>query len=169
VLRDRFDAAGIDADVSVAGGTLTVSDGRDVAGLLKPGRLTIFDWERRGRPALTNADVEGAVPVKDVQTGEPVVELELNPHGQAAFSELTREIARRGAELAQPGAGVESFQHLAIAVDGQVISKPYINFRENPDGIDGAGGLQIADDLTPQTARELAAMLDSGPLPGTLR
>jgi preprotein translocase subunit SecD len=170
VIRDRLDAAGVDADVSVAGSTLTISDadGKDIASLVKPGRLTIFDWERHGAPALTNADIERAVVAKDVQTGEPVVVLELTAHGQAAFKALTRELARRGADKAPPGAGVESFQHLAIALDGTVLSKPYINFQVNPDGIDGADGAQISDHLTDQTARELAAVLNGGPLPGTL-
>ena len=41
---------------------------------------------------------------------------------------------------------------------------PFIDFREAPDGIDGAAGMQIAGDLTPETARRLAALLSAGPL-----
>jgi hypothetical protein len=45
---------------------------------------------------------------------------------------------------------------------------PYINFREAPDGIDGARGSQISGGLTQQTARQIAAIVSTGPLPATL-
>jgi SecD/SecF fusion protein len=68
--------------------------------------------------------------------------------------------------VSDPLAGL---QHLAIVVDDQIVSVPYINFHISPDGIDGAEGTQIAGDLTPETARELAAILNSGPLPAPLQ
>jgi SecD/SecF fusion protein len=49
-----------------------------------------------------------------------------------------------------------------------VTALPFINFQEVPDGIDGESGTQISGDFTLQSARELAAVLDSGPLPGAL-
>jgi SecD/SecF fusion protein len=55
-----------------------------------------------------------------------------------------------------------------IAIDDQIVSDPYIDHRQAPDGIDGAGGAQISGGLTTQTARQLAAILSTGPLPATL-
>jgi preprotein translocase subunit SecD len=89
--------------------------------------------------------------------------------GESAFHDLTRTVAHRGAGLAEPGVpSIESAQHFAIVVDGRVASLPFIDYAEVPDGIDGEVGAQISGGLTRQAARELAAVLDSGPLPGEL-
>lgn len=121
------------------------------------------------KPALTNRDLAGAEQVIELGAGEPGVALSFTDEGKTAFHELTRDVARRGADLAVPGVpAIESAQHLAIVVDGRVTALPYINFQEAPDGVDGEGGAQISGGLTLQSARELAAVLDSGPLPGAL-
>ena len=121
------------------------------------------------KPALTNRDLAGAEQIIDRGAGEPGVALSFTDEGKTAFHELTRDVARRGADLAVPGVpAIESAQHLAIVVDGRVTALPYINFQEAPDGIDGEGGAQISGGLTLQSARALAAVLDSGPLPGAL-
>ena len=90
--------------------------------------------------------------------------------GQTAFSTLTRDLAHRGsAEAGDAAGGAEAaLQHLAIVLDGQVLSMPYINFREAPDGIDGSAGTQVSGDLTPRAARQIAAIVSTGPLPATL-
>jgi SecD/SecF fusion protein len=44
---------------------------------------------------------------------------------------------------------------------------PFIDFRQNPEGIDGASGMQISGDLTRESARQLAALLSAGPLPAS--
>jgi preprotein translocase subunit SecD len=126
-----------------------------------------------GDPALTGADVASARPAVDDVTGEPIVRLELTAGGQTAFGTLTRDLARRGSAEAGGAGGAEgAFQHLAIVLDGQVLSMPYINFREAPDGIDGSAGMrtavQITGGLTPRTARQIAAIVGTGPLPATL-
>jgi preprotein translocase subunit SecD len=122
-----------------------------------------------GKPALTNADIERARgDVFDVPTGDPIVALELTPDGQKAFTELTRRVAERGAANATPGGGVGDAQHIAIVVDGRIVSVPYIDFRQAPEGIEGGAGVQLGGDLTPETARRLAALLSAGPLAATL-
>jgi preprotein translocase subunit SecD len=123
-----------------------------------------------GDPALTNADIQSTQTAQDVATHEPVVQLDLDARGQAAFTALTRELARRGADRALPGsADLDAVQHFAIVVDDQIVSVPYIDFRQAPDGVDGADGTHISNDLTPQSARNLASIIDTGPLPATLR
>jgi preprotein translocase subunit SecD len=113
-----------------------------------------------GEPALTNAEVASAEPIIDPQLKLPAVAIEFNERGQEAFSELTREIAQRGAD-------VREWQHLVMVLDDEIVAVPYINYREVPDGIDGASGAQIPG-MTGQTARQIAAMLVSGPLPAEL-
>ncbi len=81
---------------------------------------------------------------------------------------VARELAHRGADLAEAGSGIEASQHLAIVIDDRIVAVPFIDFRVAPDGIDGADGAQISGNLTEETARQMASILDSGPLPGRL-
>ena len=119
--------------------------------------------------ALGNADVADARAGVDPATGEPIVTFDLTTRGQSAFSAVTREIARRGQATAVPGEDpMRAAQHLAIVLDDQIASVPFINYREAPDGIDGKGGAQIQGGLTSQRTRQIATILDSGPMPATL-
>ena len=49
---------------------------------------------------------------------------------------------------------IQTSQHFAIALDNELISAPYINWQENPDGIDGATGAQISGSLHDQVRAE---------------
>jgi SecD/SecF fusion protein len=114
-----------------------------------------------GEPALTSADVATAQPIRDRFADEPAVAIEFTKSGQDGFSELTRAVARRGA-------AERSLQHFAMIIDDRIMTIPYIDYREAPDGIDGAGGAQLTGGMTAETARWIAAMLVSGPLPAEL-
>jgi hypothetical protein len=121
-----------------------------------------------GTPALTDFEIERAHAIT-TPAGEPAVAIEFTARGQAAFTTLTREIARRGRARAADGVPEnQAWQHLVLAIDDQIIAVPQINGHENPNGINGANRAQIQGGLTPKTARQIAAMLDSGPLPAAL-
>ena len=111
-----------------------------------------------GDPWMTSACIDRANPATDQTNGEPIVAIDLNAEGRQAFADLTRQVAHRGADRG-------SNQHLAILIDDRVVSTPFIDYRQAPDGLSGAAGLQIQGGLTEQTANQLAAVLDSGPLP----
>ena len=81
----------------------------------------------------------------------------------------TRELAHRGADQAGSGDPVQTAQHLALVLDDRIVSTPFINWREAPDGIDGADGAYMSGLPTPEQARLTAALLSAGPLPGTLQ
>ena len=49
-------------------------------------------------------------------------------------------------------------------LDDRIVSVPYIDFRQNPDGIDGSTGSQIQGGFTIASARQLASILDTGEL-----
>jgi len=119
--------------------------------------------------AIGNADIASARALRDPATGEPIVTFDFDARGQSAFSALTREIARRGADGARPGENaLEAAQHLVFVLDNHIVSAPFIDFQQTPDGIDGREGAQIQGDLSSERARQLAAILDTGPLPATL-
>ena len=50
-------------------------------------------------------------------------------------------------------------------LDNELVSAPYINYRENPDGIDGSTGAQISGSFTIDSAQDLAKILEIGALP----
>jgi preprotein translocase subunit SecD len=121
-------------------------------------------------PAVGNADVETARAVRNPITNEPVVDFELTAHGRTMFHALTREIAHRGADAHVPGTRdpMAAVQHLAIVLDDQLSSVPFINHQEVPDGIDGSVGVSIEGGLSEARAREIAILLESGAMPATL-
>jgi preprotein translocase subunit SecD len=122
-----------------------------------------------GEPALTNADIAHAQPAVVQAANQPIVAIELTPQGQTAFTALTRELAHRGRARAADGVSdLEVVQHIAIVIDDRIVSMPFIDFRQAPNGLDGSLGAQIADDMTPQAARRLASIVTTGPLPATL-
>jgi preprotein translocase subunit SecD len=122
-----------------------------------------------GAPALTNADVESAAASADPTSREPIVAIKLTARGQTEFRTLTRELAHRGSARAAGGVDdMEALQHFAVVLDDRIVSTPYIDFRQAPDGIESADAMHISGGLTPQTARRTAALLSAGPLPADL-
>ena len=117
-----------------------------------------------GDPALTNTDVDRVRAAVDQTMQEPIVAIDLTTAGKGAFASLTRSIAHRGSARAAGAAGaVDALQHLAIVIDDQIVSVPFIDPRQAPDGIDGSEGVQIQGGLTPETAQRTAALLSAGP------
>ncbi len=120
----------------------------------------------RDNVALRNSDLTNPRPSRDPNTGSPDVTLGFSVHGRTAFQKLTAGIARRG-ELDSSIRRTLS-QHLAVALDGQLITVPDIDFKADPDGVSGANGADITGGLTPSSARGLATELRLGPLPLSL-
>ncbi len=119
-------------------------------------------------PALSGADltdVKQAVDRVPGAGGSPIVTFNFTATGRAAWQTLTRAIARRGREVQVPGQPTLSFRHFAIALDDVLLTVPAIDFQQNPDGIDGSSGAEIAGGFTTRSARDLATLLRIGPLP----
>jgi SecD/SecF fusion protein len=81
-------------------------------------------------------------------------------------SQTTKEIAHRGQEAQLPGVTKASAeQHFAVALDGQLITAPSIDYTKFPEGIDASQGSEISGGFTPQTSKELAEEITAGTLP----
>ena len=123
-------------------------------------------WVIQDRPGLSGTDIKNPEQSADTNLGnEPIVTFNFTDKGRKAFQAITREVAQRGADNALGGDPVSTSQHFAIALDNELVSAPYINWRENPDGIDGATGAQISGNFTVQSAQDLAKILKIGALP----
>jgi len=102
--------------------------------------------------------------------GQPIVAFEFTDRGQRIFQDLTREIAERGSRSVALGGepAADANQHFAIVLDDQLISIPYIDFRQNPEGIDGSNGSQIQGGFTIKSAKQLVSVLSTGALTSPL-
>jgi SecD/SecF fusion protein len=120
-------------------------------------------------PALRGTDIKNPEQNYDNGpggTGQPNVTFDFTGSGAKKWQQTTREIAQRGQGQALPGVDPQSaFQHFAIVLDNQLISVPYIDFQQNPDGIDGRSGSEISGGFTIKSAQRLANLLKTGALP----
>src|SRR3954453_14587834 len=120
-------------------------------------------------PALRGTDIKNPEQNYDNGpggTGQPNVTFDFTGSGAKKWQQTTREIAQRGQSQALPGVDPRNaFQHFAIVLDNKLISVPYIDFQQNPDGIDGRTGSEISGGFTIRSAQNLANLLKTGALP----
>jgi SecD/SecF fusion protein len=120
-------------------------------------------------PVLTGADITHPQQGFDEGgggNGQPNVNFGFTGHGKGVFEKVTKEIAHRGQEAQLPGVPKEAaLQHFAVALDGQLITAPSIDYTKYPEGIDAATGSQISGGFTITSAQNLANELQSGALP----
>ncbi|MDQ3849891.1 MAG: protein translocase subunit SecD [Actinomycetota bacterium] len=99
-------------------------------------------------------------------SGQPIVTFDFTDRGRRIWQDVTRRIAQRGAASLFPGSDPSTAaQHFAIVLDNELVSVPYIDFRQNPDGIDARNGSQIEGGFKIKSAQQLANVLKSGALP----
>ena len=123
-------------------------------------------WVIQDRPGLSGTEIRN--PEQSFDSGvsnQPIVTFNFSDKGREAFQAITRRVAQRGADNALGQAPIQTSQHFAIALDNELVSAPYINWQENPDGIDGGTGAQISGSFTIKSAQNLAKLLKIGALP----
>ncbi len=104
------------------------------------------------------------------ELGQPTVTFGFTRKGRVAFHRVTRAIARRGQRAAHGSVGrprAEALSgHFALVFDGEVKTRPIINFADFPHGIDGRTGAQIAGGFANiAQAQRIATILKIGALP----
>ena len=123
----------------------------------------------RDRPQLSGTDITNPEQNFDPNTNQPNVTFDFTDEGREAFQNITETIAERGQAEAPPGVTADQAAQLsgnfAVVLDNQVVSRPIINFVENPSGIDGRTGAQISGSFSIQEAQDLAENLRIGALP----
>jgi SecD/SecF fusion protein len=120
-------------------------------------------------PALRGTDIKNPEQNTDSGaggTGQPNVTFDFTKSGREKWQKTTREIAQRGSAKLLPGADPRAVaDHFAIVLDNKLISVPYIDPQQNPDGIDGSNGSEISGGFTIKSAQRLANLLKTGALP----
>ena len=120
---------------------------------------------------LSGTEIKNPEQNFDQQTQEPIVTMEFTDKGRNAFARVTKRIAQRGSEvILPPGSDREAaLQRFAITLDNKIVSLATIDFRENPEGIDGRTGAQINGIGSTQETQDLAESLRIGALPIDLK
>lgn len=113
--------------------------------------------------SLSDSEITHPHPSTD-QSGSPEVAFDFTASGGRAFQKVTAAIAHRGSLVSTAGAPAQN-QHFAIALDGRLLTVPFIDFRTNPDGVAAGGGADLLGGFTRRSAGELSTLLRSGPLP----
>jgi SecD/SecF fusion protein len=160
--------------VEVPTGTILVSEqpiepeSKKVDENAQPGWFALKD-----DPALSGSDITEPK-ANTGEFSEPIVTFKFSGSGQSAFHEVTREIARRGESqaigLASGEQAAQLSGHFAVILDNEVITRPIVNYAENPDGIEGREGAQISGGFASLgDAQELATTLQIGALPINLK
>ena len=148
--------------IEVPAGVLVLRDQKADAKSAPPDRW----WVVRDRPGLSGSDIKNPEQGFDQSVNnEPNVTFNFTSKGRKAFHDITRTIAQRGQDNSLGGDPLSTSQHFAIALDNELVSAPYINWRENSDGIDGSTGAEISGSFTIQSAQDLAKILKIGALP----
>ncbi len=143
---------------TVPQGTIVVQDQENIDSPDAPPRYFVL----RDRPELTGDDIKNPEQNFD-QNNQPNVTFDFTDEGRAAFAQITKRIAERGqASLGQP-------YSFAIVLDGTIVTRPIIDYNENPQGIDGRTGAQISGSFQLQEAQDLATFLKIGALPVELK
>ena len=98
-----------------------------------------------GQPRAARHRHQGPAPGERPDDERADRHVPLHRQGPEDFQDVTRRLAERGQTRQVPGQPVESsFQTFAIVLDRELVSRPFIDYRENPDGIDGRTGAQIS-------------------------
>jgi SecD/SecF fusion protein len=114
-------------------------------------------------PALSGSDISNPQQSTDRNARVPDITFGFTSSGAKAFHTLSATVARRG-ELVS-GLGQTLNQHFAIVLDNRLLTVPYIDYRQYPDGISGNEGADLTAGPTTQTAKDIAILLRYGPLP----
>lgn len=128
----------------------------------------LFKFDPPTVPEMSGADLRlsGTRQDFDTTTGGPIVTMQFTDHGAKVFHDITRREAIRGRQRTTlTGGGQDVFQHFAIVLDREIKTTPYIDFHQNPDGIEGSNGAQITGISSIQEAKDIALVLQTGALP----
>ncbi|HET6864532.1 MAG TPA: hypothetical protein VFH80_01370 [Solirubrobacteraceae bacterium] len=120
----------------------------------------------RDRSVLSRSDITDAYATFGPR-GDPEIGIAFTPRGARAFQRLSIGVARRGALLSTPGLAVD--QHVAVVLDGKLLSVIAINHRVYPLGIPADEATDIEGGFTPVTADLLAKQIAAEPLPADLQ
>ncbi len=164
IMRKRLDGLGYtEATVSIQGEKRvrieipSITDPEEaVAKLGQTAQLTFADAD--GNVVMTGAEIKSAKkmygPVTEMGPSQNYVQLELKEEGIQKFADATAAAAARSADQTN---------YIAIILDDQIVSAPFVDEQINSDTA------VITGEFTPEAAVELANLISAGQLPFNLK
>ncbi len=119
------------------------------------------------RPGASGQDIKGANLAFDT-LNRPSVAIQFTDKGRNRFADLTKELVDDAQREMRPGTGPERFNTFALALDGVIISRPYVSYVDNPKGIDSDSAEIGGGGFTEKSASTLANQIASGSIPISL-
>jgi len=116
------------------------------------------------QPGASGADISGANMVLD-QLNRPAVGLQFTGNGQKNFAALTKRLVQDAQAEARPSTDDGRFYNFAISLDGVIISRPYVSYIDNPNGIDSDRAEISGGGFSEDSAKMLADQISSGSIP----
>lgn len=117
------------------------------------------------QPGASGADIKGANLTFD-QLNQAAVGLQFTDKGQKNFAALTKRLVEDARAEARPNTeDTGRFYNFAIALDGVIISRPYVSYVDNPTGIDSNQAEISGGGFTETSAKTLADQISSGSIP----
>jgi SecD/SecF fusion protein len=117
--------------------------------------------------ALRGSDITNPQQTTDHNTGTPSITFGFSSKGKSEFQNITARVAHRGALVSALGQTLN--QHFAVVLDNQLITVPFIDSKQYPNGIDGDQGADISGPFSISSAQALANELRLGALPLNLK
>jgi SecD/SecF fusion protein len=116
-------------------------------------------------PGLIGPDIKSANVGFQPGTNNPTVEMQFTGTGRKKFAEVTKGLAQGAAQEGRTGTDSSRFWTFAIVLDGEIISSPFIDYTDNPVGINSDNAEISGGFATEKEARTLADQLSSGAIP----
>ena len=166
MLRQRLDALGYtEANAYQAGDRQivveipSISDPEDAVQKLGSTAVVTFE-DADGKQWITGSDLDKAYyeygPTDNSGVPNHHVVLTFNAEGQKKFTEGTRSVVQRS----------DGKNYLAICLDGEVVSSPTVDKKNNPDGINSDSAvITMGNDATAEDATYLANIISAGQMP----
>ena len=166
MLRQRLDALGYtEANAYQAGDRQivveipSISDPEDAVQKLGSTAVVTFE-DADGKQWITGSDLDKAYyeygPTDNSGVPNHHVVLTFNAEGQKKFLEGTRSVVQRS----------DGKNYLAICLDGEVVSSPTVDKKNNPDGINSDSAIiTMGNDATAEDATYLANIISAGQMP----
>ena len=166
MLRQRLDALGYtEANAYQAGDRQivveipSISDPEDAVQKLGSTAVVTFE-DADGKQWITGSDLDKAYyeygPTDNSGVPNHHVVLTFNAEGQKKFLEGTRSVVQRS----------DGKNYLAICLDGEVVSSPTVDKKNNPAGINSDSAvITMGNDATAEDATYLANIISAGQMP----
>jgi SecD/SecF fusion protein len=97
--------------------------------------------------AIHGSQIRNPRHAKDQISGRPVIFFFFSDAGRALFRQLTQALAARGSQSslnqAQDDPALHN-QHFAVVYENKIVTTPFVDFRQSPDGLDPSAGTQLS-------------------------